>query len=29
MEAGAYTNGAKTGRWITCDRFERCAIEDY
>lgn len=29
MEAGAYAGGAKSGRWIECDRFERCVNKDY
>jgi len=29
MEAGNHRLGHKTGRWIECDRFERCASRDY
>jgi hypothetical protein len=29
MERGTYANGAKTGPWLECDRFERCTRRDY
>jgi hypothetical protein len=29
METGVYRHGKKTGRWIECDRFERCAERSY
>ncbi len=29
MQAGAYEDGAKTGQWIECSRFERCEKKNY
>jgi len=29
MERGQYRNGAKTGEWIECSRFEICEFKDY
>ena len=29
MSRGAYVAGEKDGRWIECDRFERCAVWTY
>ncbi len=29
MHRGNWSNGAKTGKWLECDRFERCRRTDY
>ncbi|NNE83810.1 MAG: hypothetical protein HKN28_07550 [Alphaproteobacteria bacterium] len=29
LHRGQYTDGTKTGDWIECDRFERCAFNTY
>lgn len=29
MERGDYAGGVKFGRWVECDRFERCVVASY
>ncbi len=29
MNRGQYADGDKTGQWIECNRFERCAVNTY